>query len=89
MPLFFAQPPVTVSFSLTPTLLSRVKQRFATAAWMPAATSGGGCRLARRLITSDSAKTLHWAVTGIADLALSDRSENAGSSILNTRAIAS
>ena len=57
---FFAQPPVSVMLSVAPAFLAMTKQRLATAISMPAAISSVGLPSPTRVMTSDSAKTVHW-----------------------------
>ena len=56
---------------------------------MPAAISSMGLPSPTREMTSDSAKTVHWAVMGMTFFACRDRLENSVKSISKALAIAS
>ena len=75
--------------SVAPAFFAITKQRLATAIWMPAAISSMGLPSPTSVMTSDSAKTVHWAVMGMTFFAPRDRLENSGSVISKERAIAS
>ena len=75
--------------STAPAFFAITKQRLATAIWMPAAISSIGLPSPTSVMTSDSAKTVHWAVMGMTFLAFSESFENSGSVISNERAMAS
>ena len=77
-PSFFAQPPVSVMLSVAPAFFAMTKQRFATAISMPAAISSVGLPSPTRVMTSDSAKTVHCAVMGMTFFAVRLRFENSG-----------
>ena len=64
-------------------------QRVASAISMPAAISSRGLPSPTRVMTSDSAKTVHWAVMGITFLALRDSLLNSGRLSSKERAMAS
>ena len=64
-PSFLAQPPVSVMLSVAPAFFAMTKQRFATDISMPAAISSIALPSPTRVMTSDSAKTVHCAVIGM------------------------
>ena len=88
-PSFLAQPPVSVMLSTAPAFFAMTKQRLATAIWMPAAISSMGLPSPTRVMTSDSANTVHCAVMGITFFAPRLSLENSGSVISKERAMAS
>ena len=59
-PSFLEHPPVSVTSLFTPTRLTSELTRLATDLLIPEMMSGNGFSSLIRVITSDSAKTLHW-----------------------------
>jgi len=75
--------------SVAPAFLAMTKQRFATAISIPAAISSIGLPSPTRVMTSDSAKTVHCAVMGMTFFAVRLSLENSGRLSSKERAIAS